>query len=367
MAVISEEAIKVTGKKIQKISADPAETAKAAHLIYINDNTPGIVRVKKDDKFEYLYQGKKLSNEDDLQRIKKLAIPPAWEDVWISRSANSHLQVTGKDIRNRKQYKYHPLWNKLRNHTKFYHMYEFGKALPDIRKRLEKDISLKGMPCNKVLAIAVSLMEHIHIRIGSQFYEKVYGSFGLTTLKNKHVSINGNKLHFCFKGKKGVMHNIDLKNKKLASLIQKCRDIPGKELFQYFDEDGNKQEIDSGMVNNYIREISNGDFTAKDFRTWAGSLHAFLTLKEMADCETETEKKKNTLAAINSTAKYLGNTPNVCKKYYISPAIISLYENDKLNKFSLSPEVQGEIDKQGLSDEEKILMCILEENKSVII
>jgi DNA topoisomerase-1 len=356
------ETIKITKKEIKKIMADAEKTAEAAHLVYISDNEPGITRVKKNETFEYFFEEKKLSDKNELNRIKSLVIPPAWENVWICKLSNGHLQATGIDIKKRKQYKYHPLWNKLRNHTKFYRMHDFGKCLPDVRLKLKKDISLKGLPQEKVLATVVSLMESTHIRIGNNFYEKLYGSFGLTTLKDKHVKINGNQLKFSFKGKKGVMHDITLKNKKIASIVQQCRDIPGKELFQYYDEGGKRKSIDSGTVNNYIKTISNGDFTAKDFRTWAGSLQALLILKELCNCETETEKKKNIITAIDTTAKHLGNSRNVCKKYYINPVIISLYENGMLNKY-LGYRETGD-NKTLFTKEESIMMKILERNEN---
>lgn len=365
-AIIEEEPITITGTVIKKIVDDPVKTAAAVHLVYVTDNDTGIKRIKKGESFEYILQETKLTDEEELKRIKSLVIPPAWENVWICKLGNGHLQATGTDVKKRKQYKYHPLWNKLRNHTKFYRMHEFGKSLQDMRAKLEKDISQKGLPQEKVLATVVSLMEHTHIRIGNNFYEKLYGSFGLTTLKDKHVKITGNQLKFSFKGKKGVLHNITLKNKRLASIVQQCRDIPGKELFQYYDDEGNRRSIDSGMVNNYIKEISTGDFTAKDFRTWAGSLQALLTLKELCNCETVAEKKKNIIAAIDATALHLGNTRNVCKKYYINPAIISLYENDKLEKYLNQQEkITTEVIKTGLTDDENILMKILESNEKI--
>jgi DNA topoisomerase-1 len=367
---LEEGTIKITKSKMKKIADDREKTAEAIHLVYVNDNGEGITRIKKENGFEYLFKEKKVTDNHQLQRIKSLAIPPAWENIWICNLNNGHLQATGMDIKKRKQYKYHPLWNKLRNQTKFYRMYEFGKSLPCIRLRLEQDITSKEMPQQKVLAIVVSLMESTHIRIGNNFYEKLYGSFGLTTLKVRHVKINGNKLVFSFKGKKGITHNITLKNKRLATLVQQCKDIPGKELFQYYDENGNKRSVDSGMVNNYIKEISKGDFTAKDFRTWAGTIQALLTLKEAGDCKTETEKKKNILTALNTTAMHLGNTRNVCKKYYVNPLILSLYENDKLSKYFPNNElIKTDSSKTSLTNEENILLKILEsaENSTGIL
>lgn len=324
-------------KKIKSISKDPEKTAAAIDLVYVHDCDPGIQRIRTGNNFTYKLNGKKLSNQAILERIKSLVIPPAWEKVWICALDNGHLQATGIDIKGRKQYKYHPHWNALRNHTKYYRLLDFGNALPAIRAQLQKDISLPGMPVEKVLALVVILMEQTNIRIGNNFYEKIYGSFGLTTLKDRHVAINGSQVKFIFKGKKGVEHDISLKNKKLSALVKKCRDIPGKELFQYYDDNGVRHPIDSGMVNNYIKKISGTDFSAKDFRTWSGTLHAFRAFKELGTFETDTEKKKKIVEALNLVATQLGNTRTVCKKYYVHPAIISLYEKNAFTKFRSRP------------------------------
>jgi DNA topoisomerase-1 len=235
--------------------------------------------------------------------------------------------------------------------------------LPAIRLQLEKDLSIPGLTERKVLAAVVSLMERTNIRIGSAFYEKSYGSYGLTTLKDKHVKFEGNAVTFSFTGKKGVSHNIKLKNKKLSQIIKKCRDIPGKELFQYYDEDENRHSIDSGLVNNYIREISNADFTAKDFRTWAGTVQAFLVLKEIGNSESATEAKRNIVQALDVVAEKLGNTRTVCKKYYVHPLLLALYENKSLEKYySQLDEIERDDGKTGLTAEERVLMKILESN-----
>jgi DNA topoisomerase I len=298
-----------------------------------------------------------------LQRIKSLVIPPAWEDVWICLLENGHLQATGIDVKKRKQYRYHSQWSMLRSLTKFYHTYEFGKVLPAIRSQIEKDISLSGLPAEKVLATVVSLMERTNIRVGNSVYEKLYGSFGLTTLKDKHVSFQGNTISFTFKGKKGIEHAINLKSKRLATIVKKCRDIPGKELFQYYNEEGERRSIDSGMVNDYIKNISGGEFTAKDFRTWAGTVQAVIAFKELGMFESETEAKKKIAEAYKIVSKQLGNTPNVCKKYYVHPAIINLYENKGLEKYTDQlNKIEVDDNKTGLTVEEKIVMKILESN-----
>ena len=323
----------LTGRKIKAISKDPEKTAVAIDLVYVHDTEPGIERIRNGKEFTYKLNGKKLSNKATLARIKALVIPPAWEQVWICAQDNGHLQATGIDIKNRKQYKYHAHWNALRNHTKYYRLLDFGKALPAIRSQLKKHLALPGMPVEKVLALVVVLMEQTNIRIGNNFYEKLYGSFGLTTLKDKHVITNGSSTKFMFTGKKGVEHNISLKNKKLSALIKKCRDIPGKELFQYYDEQGNRHPIDSGMVNNYIKKISGTDFSAKDFRTWSGTLQAFKAFKELGTFDSDTEKKRKIVEALDMVAGQLGNTRTVCKKYYVHPAIISLYEENAFTKY----------------------------------
>ncbi len=361
MSIVAEEPIKLTKKKIESIVHDAEKTAKAINLVYVSDTDPGIIRTKKGDKFEYFFNEKKVNDDEELLRIKHLVIPPAWENVWICKLDNGHLQVTGLDVKNRKQYKYHPDWNKLRNHTKFYRLHEFGTVLPAIRLQLEKDLSLQGLPQEKVLAAVVSLMERTNIRVGNNFYEKLYGSYGLTTLKDKHVKIAGSELRFSFKGKKGIMHDISIKNKKLSNIVKSCRDIPGKELFQYFTEDGSRHSIDSGMVNEYIRKISGGEFTAKDFRTWAGTVQAFLALKSVGCCDTATETKRRIVEALDIVSEHLGNTRTVCKKYYVHPLILSLYESKNLEKYTAElNEVEVNDNKSDLTPEEKVVMKILE-------
>jgi DNA topoisomerase-1 len=354
---------KITKAKISKIINDPVKTAKAVDLVYVSDTLPGIVRKKAGKSFAYFTAEKKISDKEELLRIKKLVLPPAWENVWICALHNGHLQATGLDVKKRKQYRYHPDWNSLRNHTKFYRMLQFGKVLPQVRLQLEKDLALPGLPLKKILATVVSLMERTNIRVGNNVYEKLYGSFGLTTLKDSHVKVSGSQLKFTFKGKKGIHHDISLKNKKLAGIVQKSKDIPGKELFQYYDESGTRHAIDSGMVNEYIRELSDADFTAKDFRTWAGTVNAFLAFKETGIAETETATKKNIVEALDKVAGQLGNTRTVCKKYYVHPLIISLYESKGIQKyFDQLDEISVNDGKADLTQDEKIIMMILENN-----
>lgn len=351
--------------KIVKIMKDPVASAKAVHLIYTSDaETAGITRKKTGKKYSYYKDGEKIRDKDEITRINKLVIPPAWESVWICALDNGHLQATGFDVKKRKQYRYHPLWSALRNHTKFYRMLQFGYALPDIRLQVEKDLALRNFEKRKILALIVSLMQRTNIRIGNNAYEKLYGSFGLTTLKEKHVKVQGQKISFHFKGKKGVMHDIDLKSKRLAKLIQKCKDIPGKELFQYIDDEGNRHTVDSGMVNDYIKEISGEDFTAKDFRTWSGTVSALIAFKEIGYAETHTEYKKKVKEALEMVASHLGNTSTVCRKYYVHPLVINLYENNTIKKYLDELEKIEENDgKAGLIHEEKLVLKILENEK----
>lgn len=343
---------------LKKIAQDPEATAKAIQLVYVSCKVEGIQRIKAGKGFKYVFRNKIIKDKSTLQRIRSLVIPPAWKEVWICKIAEGHLQATGIDVRNRKQYRYHPMWNELRNKTKFYRLPELGKLLPAIRKKLESDLALPGLPKNKVLAALVSLMEKTGIRIGNEFYEKLYGSFGLTTLKDKHAQVKGSELKFCFKGKKGVVHTVSLRSRKLAKIVQNCRDIPGKELFQYMDEDGNRQSIDSGMVNDYIRSLAGEDFTAKDFRTWCGSVAALTAIIENGLDETPDAKKK-VIAVLDKVSKQLGNSRTVCKKYYVHPSLLELYEGGKLDK-TVSKIGNGSNNDVSLSPVEKTLVNILD-------
>ena len=363
MTVLDEMVEQLPKKQMAKIIKDPVKTAEAANLVYVTDATPGILRQKKAKNYIYALGEEKLMDETHLNRIKSLVIPPAWENVWICALENGHLQATGIDAKMRKQYRYHPAWNALRNHTKFYRLLEFGKALPAIRLQLEKDLAIPELTQKKVLATVISLMERTNIRVGNNIYEKLYGSFGLTTLKDKHVQFAGGDLKFSFVGKKGIKHDISLKNKKLAAIVQKCRDIPGKELFQYYKEDGSHHSIDSGMVNEYIKTISGKDFSAKDFRTWSGTVNALLAFKEIGLAENDSAAKKNIVQALDKVAEHLGNTRTVCKKYYVHPLIISLYENRSLDKyFKQLDKIEVYDGKADLTREEKLIMKILSSN-----
>lgn len=356
--------VKISSKKITALLNAPQKSANAIHLIYVHDKQAGISRVRHGKHFHYYLGKEKLRDKTTLERIKKLAIPPAWEHVWICRQDNGHLQATGFDALHRKQYRYHNFWNEFRNQTKFYRLYEFGKAIPSIRKQLEKDLARPGLPAEKVLATIVYLMEQTSIRIGNSAYEKLYGSFGLTTLKDKHIKINGDKMQFIFKGKKGVAHNISLKSKKLARIVKQCRDIPGSELFQYYDHEGNHKTIDSGMVNSYLQSITGQDFTTKDFRTWVGTLKAIGAFRALEVVDTKAALKKNIIHVLDNVAAHLGNTRAVCKKYYVHPLIIELYECNKLND-QFHCRINKKINALALTNDEKILLQIIEKHRQV--
>lgn len=345
--------------KLKKIGSDTRITAKAAGLRYIEDRTKGYYRKKTGKGFRYEdHEGQPVKDEELLQRFKKLVIPPAYEDVWIAPYPNNHLQFTGFDVKGRKQYRYHADWNSIRNQAKFYRLRNFAKCLPKIRTQIEKDLKLKGLPFKKVVALVVKLIELTHIRIGNESYSKLYGSFGLSTLKDRHVKFNGATVKFGFKGKKGVYHDIELQSRKLANLVKKCQDIPGKELFQYYDEDGKHYSIDSGDVNNYLKEITGEDYTAKDFRTWAGSVNALCAFKELELAENESLLKKQIVEVIDHVATKLGNTRTVCKKYYVHPSVISAYQEGNLSKYKVR-----ESNKNSLSAAERLLVKVLENEK----
>lgn len=349
-------------KQFLRIDKDYERAAAVVDLVYVRDTLPGISRRPSKNGFLYFYKGKQLTDPDCLARIKKLAIPPAWNNVWICYTPNGHIQATGMDVRGRKQYRYHTLWNKVRSETKFHRLYEFGKALPALRMKLEQDISLRDLCERKVLAAVILLMERTYIRVGNYGYEKMNGSYGLTTLKDKHVVIKSGEMNFSFKGKKGVYHDISLKNKKLAKIVKECRDIPGKELFQYYAEDGTRRSVDSGRVNEYIKEASGMDFSAKDFRLWAGSLNILRSFKSMGEALTQTMCKQNILMALDQVSQKLGNTRTVCRKYYVHPGLIRLYEENNLQKYLKELDVLEEPDhKSGLAKEEKVLMKILKQ------
>ena len=306
--------------------ADPAEAASAASLKYVTDESPGIRRKKAGTGFTYVdAKGKRVRDETTLRRIKSLVIPPAWTEVWICPDADGHLQATGLDARHRKQYRYHPRLREVREQTKYNRMLDFARALPGIRRRVERDLKLPGLPREKVLAAVVRLLETTFIRIGNEEYKKQNKSYGLTTMHNEHAKVRGSQIHFHFRGKSGVRHAIDLEDPRLARIVRACQDLPGEELFGYRDDAGQAHDIGSGDVNEYLRDITGQEFTAKDFRTWAGTVLAARALQELEAAGTAGKRKKNIVAAVESVAKRLGNTRAVCRKCYIHPAVLDTY------------------------------------------
>jgi DNA topoisomerase-1 len=314
-----------------EIVTDPAESAKMAGLRYVSDTIPGIRRRRAGKGFYYVdAEGKRVREKETLSRIKSLVIPPAWTGVWICPNPKGHLQATGRDARGRKQSRYHPRWREVRDETKYERMMIFGVALPMIRERVEQDLGLQGLPRPKVLATIVRLMETTLIRVGNEEYARQNGSYGLTTLRNKHVNVDGATVTFHFQGKSRVEHTVDITDRRLARIVRRCHDIPGYELFQYVDKDGTRHSVDSADVNEYLREISGEDFTAKDFRTWAGSVLACELLWELEKFESETEAKRNVVKAIKQVAARLGNTPSVCRKCYVHPVVLDSYMSGAL-------------------------------------
>jgi DNA topoisomerase I len=308
-------------------SLPPVESAKAAGLRYVDDRRmAGIRRIGSKTRVRYVApNGRTIGDAAELQRIKSLVIPPAWTDVWICPDPRGHLQATGRDARGRKQYRYHPRWREVRDEVKYGKMIAFAQALPRIRRRTELDLRKPGLPREKVLAAAIQLLEKTLIRIGNEEYARDNGSVGLTTMRDQHAKIQGPSVRFEFRGKSGVAHSVDLHDRRLARIVKACRDLPGYELFQYVSDDGTRQTIDSADVNAYLREISGQDFTAKDFRTWAGTVLAATALAEIARFRSSTEAKRNVVKAIESVSKKLGNTKSVCRKCYIHPAILDAY------------------------------------------
>ncbi len=344
------------------------QTAKAAKLRYMTDTMPGISRQQTGGQFTYVDpQGNPINDDDTLSRIRSMALPPAWQKVWISPAHNGHLQATGIDTKNRKQYRYHANWNAIRSETKFFRMVAFGESLPRLRARLDKDLKHPQLTREKVIAIALSVMEQTLIRVGNAAYEKEYGSYGLTTLKDRHVKAEGGELRFSFKGKKGIFHDVTLHDRRLAKLVKACRDIPGKELFQYFDENGNRSSIDSGMVNDYLKETMGDDFSAKDFRTWAGTVNALRLLVELEPCETERELKKNVNTVLDEVSHTLGNTRTVCRKHYVHPQILEAYECQDLNPYIKQKARFRQTSPHGLDGVEKLLLKFLSDQVRKVV
>ena len=348
---------------------DPKEAAEYAGLTYVSDESPGIRRHRKGKGFQYVSpDGGKVDDVTALKRIKTLAIPPAWTDVWICTKANGHIQATGRDARGRKQYRYHARFREVREGTKYQHMLAFAQSLPAIRGKVSEHLGLRGLPREKVLATVVHLLEATLIRVGSDEYAKQNKSYGLTTLKNRHVEVNGSELRFNFKGKSGKVWRLGIRDRRIAKVIRACQELPGQELFQYVDDNGDTRDVTSSDVNTYLKEISGEDVTAKDFRTWHGTVLAALALQEFQKFDNQAGAKKNIKEAIQRVATRLGNTPTICHKCYIHPEILTTYiEGSLLLEVKRKVEAELRDDLPGLKPEEAAVLTLLQARLSVTL
>jgi DNA topoisomerase I len=340
-----------------------AQSATVSRLRYVTDDLPGITRKRNHKGFRYFDpQGRPLRHNENLRRIKSLAIPPAWNHVWISPWADSHLQATGRDARGRKQYRYHPRWREVRDQTKFDRMSVFGRALPILRRRLRRDLARAGLPREKVLATVVKLLEATLIRIGNEEYARHNRSYGLTTMRSKHVKVKGAKIQFEFRGKGGKPFNLDLNDRRLARIVNHYQELPSQELFQYVDEEGQHRTINSSDVNDYLHQVTGEDFTAKDFRTWAGTVLAARALRENRQVDSKAHTKRNLINAIETVAKKLGNTRSVCRNCYIHPAVIDSYlDGSLLNGLNQKTDHNTEQSLDRLNSDESAVLVILEQ------
>lgn len=358
----------MTGRKepaVEKVvlAVDPAEAARQAGLRHVSDDeTPGITRRRRGRGFSYYEPGGELIRDrDQRDRLDGLAIPPAWTDVWICPDPSGHIQATGRDAEGRKQYRYHPDWRAIRDEGKYARLVVFGRTLPRIRRRTASHLKKQGLPREKVLAAVVRLLELSLIRVGNDQYARSNGSFGLTTLRDRHVEIKKGQVRFEFRGKGGKPHRVEVDDPRLAAIIRQCRDVPGYELFQYYGEDGEKRVVDSADVNEYLRAVSGDDFTAKDFRTWAGTIQAASALLDGGPCETEREAKARVVDAIELVAERLGNTPAICRQCYIHPEIIERYMDGTLyERLDTSAEPPRFEKVRGLSAGESMMLGMLE-------
>jgi len=340
-----------------EVIVDPKDAAQAAGLRYVSDHHPGLRRKKAGRGFSYLRpEGPALGDRQLLRRIKSLAIPPAWTDVWICPSADGHIQATGRDARGRKQYRYHPRFRELRESTKYEHLLTFAEQLPAIRTKVREHMALRGLPREKVLATVVHLLETTLIRVGNDDYAKENKSYGLTTLKNRHVEVNGSEVRFRFTGKGGKQWSLRIRDRRIAKIIRACQELPGQELLQYVDEEGRLQDVTSGDVNEYLREITGADITAKDFRTWAGTVMAATELTELASFAGAAEAKRNVRVAIARVAARLGNTVTICRKCYVHPEVLAAYLDRSLG---LAIESERREEDGGLEAEEVAVLALL--------
>lgn len=341
------------------VISDPRDAAKEAGLVYVNDDMPGITRRKSGKGFSYRGpDGRAITDKAERQRLASLAIPPAYTDVWICPDPRGHIQATGRDDKGRKQYRYHPDFRAVRDSAKYDHMLEFAHVLPQIRERVDQDMSRRGMPAEKVVATVVHLLENTMIRVGNADYVKQNKSHGLTTLRDRHVTFEGNEVRFRFKGKSGKEWKLGLRDRRVARIVRAAQDIPGQHLFQYLDDEGQRQKVTSTEVNAYLREISGLNVTAKDFRTWTGTVLAALALMEYEKCDSQAAAKRNIREAIERVASRLGNTPTICRKCYVHPQVIDAYLADEL-KLELREEIEDDLQRSGLRPEERQVLEFL--------
>ena len=349
-------------QQISEEIVDPRDAAESAGLTYVSDDEPGIRRRKAGKGWSFRSpDGKVIKDAKTVERIRKLAIPPAYQDVWICVRADGHLQATGRDAKGRKQYRYHPAFREVRESAKYEHVTSFAKALPGIRAIVEEHMGLSGLPRQKVLATVVHLLETTLIRVGNADYAKQNKSYGLTTLRNPHVGVTGGELKFQFKGKSNKVWNLKIHDRRVAKIVKACQDLPGQQLFQYRDQDKELHAVTSQDVNDYLREITQRDITAKDFRTWAGTVLAAMALSEFGNIDTEAKAKKNVRAAIETVASRLGNTATICRKCYVHPEVVQSYLSG-----ALLLEVKEEVDTElrenlpQLRPEEAAVLALLE-------
>jgi DNA topoisomerase-1 len=334
------------------------DQAEADGLRYVSDEGPGIRRSRAGTGFSYVdARGQTLRDAKELERIRGLAVPPAWTDVWICPNPLGHIQATGRDARGRKQYRYHPRWRSARDHDKFGRLAAFGERLPSIRRRVARDLRRPGLPREKVLAAVVRLLDSTLIRVGNPEYARDNDSIGLTTMHDRHVNVFGSSLRFRYRGKSGKTHEVDLSDRRLAQVIRRCQDLPGQDLFQYVDDEGEPRSIGSADVNEYLREVGGQDFTSKDFRTWGGSVHATQAFLELGDFGNEAESKTNVVEGVKRVAERLGNTPAVCRKSYIHPEVIDAYQDGTL--LTLAEALAPGEGPRGLRSSEALLLEVI--------
>jgi DNA topoisomerase-1 len=349
-----------TANSIQP-TVDPEDSAEEAGLRYVSDAVPGISRRRAGKGWAYYdASGSRITDEKRLAWFKRLAIPPAWTDVWICADRRGHLQATGRDARGRKVYRYHPRWRDVRDEAKYGRMLAFARALPKIRQRVEADLALPDLPRQKVLAAVVALLERTRIRVGNEEYARENRSFGLTTLRARHARIRGGQMTFAFKGKSGKEHQVEVADRRLARIVTRCQELPGQQLFQYVDGSGERHGIASDDVNDYLREITGEDFTAKDFRTWAGTVLAAMALQEFREFDSEADAKRNVVRAIETVAEKLGNTPAVSRASYVHPQVIDAYlEGDLLQQVREEADRKLRDDLADLTSEEAAVFALL--------